>query len=210
MKENKAARAITIGIVGGVGSGKSFTTAEFVAQGAAKFDADSEAKKLYEDPEVVELVRQNWKDVLDDSGKLDRAKLAAIVFAPDEEGAVNLAKLNSILHPLLFRRFREWLGNLQDHEFAILDAPLLFEVGWETNVDYVVFVNADEETRRRRTILRGWNPDEITRREARQIPLDVKRARADFIVDASHDDSAMDRQVFLIMERIRFLKRARS
>lgn len=210
MTDRRSEKPITLGIVGGVGSGKSFTAAELVAQGAAIFDADLEAKKLYDDPSVLDIVRKRWPDVVNDAGAVDRQKLAQVVFAPDETGRAELVYLNSVLHPRLLAKFEQWLGSLDGHEFAVLDAPLLFEVGWDKHVDYIVYVDACEETRRRRTVARGWSPDEISRRESRQVPLDVKKARADFVVNASRDDSAMDRQVFSILESIRQIRRSHS
>lgn len=210
MTNRRKNKPITLGIAGGIGSGKSFTTAELVAQGAAKFDADLETRKLYDDPSVLELIRKRWPEVVGVTGEVDRKRLAQIVFAPDEAGRAELARLNSTLHPRLLTKFEQWLEGLHSCEFAVLDAPLLFEAGWDNRVDYVIFVDANEETRRRRVADRGWSPDEIVRRESRQLPLDVKKARADFIVDASRDDSAMDRQVFSILQKIRQMRRLNS
>lgn len=203
MKQDNQNRTTVIGIVGGIGSGKSFVTAEFVAQGAIRFDADVEAKLLYQKTEVLNLIQKQWNEVLSINGEVNFKKLASIVFSPTEQGAKNLAILNSILHPLLFQKFQTWLDNQREAEFAILDAPLLFEVGWENNVDYIVFVDADERTRQRRVKQRGWTSDELTRRESHQLPLEIKKAQADFVVNASRDESDMGLQVFVVLESIR-------
>ncbi|MGI6400889.1 MAG: dephospho-CoA kinase [Thermoguttaceae bacterium] len=194
---------ITLGVVGGIGSGKSYTTAELVSQGAVRFDADAQAKALYETPSIVAKIRNRWSSVVNSNGTVDYAALARIVFAPTEAGRKELAFLNSILHPVLLQKYENWLASLVDCEFAVLDAPLLFEVGWDSRVDYVIFVDASAETRLRRTIERGWSSDELFKREARQLPLEVKKARADFIVDANRDDSQMTQQIRKILDTIR-------
>lgn len=201
---------ITFGIAGGIGAGKSFATSAFVARGAAKFDADKEAKKLYEIPSILKKVRALWPETIDSRGKVDARRLARIVFASDERGRVALNRLNAIVHPALFEVFQKWRQSLGGVEFAVLDAALLFETGWDAKVDYVVFVDACVATRRRRVMERGWSADELDRREARQLPLELKKARADFIVDASRDDSHMDRQIDAILERIREAQKTRT
>ncbi|MBQ1336852.1 MAG: dephospho-CoA kinase [Thermoguttaceae bacterium] len=196
---------VVFGVVGGVGSGKSFTTAEFVAQGAARFDADEQARALYDDPDVLALLKKRWPDAVDSQNGVDRVAVAQIVFAPTERGRRELAFLNGVFHPRILQKYRVWLENERANrrEFVVLDAPLLIEVGWDRYVDYLVFVDASEQTRRRRTQARGWSGLEFKRREARQTPIEVKRARADFIVNADQDDSQMARQVAQILDAVR-------
>lgn len=203
MTTQRKERAILLGVVGGIASGKSHTTAEFVAQGAAVFDADAEVRALYEDPNFVANIRRRWSNVVSSDGKLDRRELAKIVFAPSEKGRKELTELNAIVHPALFKKFRQWFEGIHDKEFAVVDAPLLFEVGWQKHVDYIIFVEANFETRLKRAIERGWNSEELAFREARQIPLDVKRRRADFIVKSNCNDREISKQVASILNQIR-------
>lgn len=184
-------RALLFGVVGGVGSGKSFATAALRALGFPCFDADVEARRLFDEPSILDALRGRWgSDVVSPSGVVDRRRLAELVFAPTDEAKVELDFLNRTTRPPLFERFRRWLDAVRasDAEFAVLDAPLLFEVGWESEVDFVVFVEASRATRARRVAARGWPPEELDRREANQLPLDVKRRRADFVL-VNDDDS---------------------
>ena len=179
------ARALLFGVVGGIGSGKSFATAALRAFGFPCFDADAEARRLFDDPAILDVLRDRWgASVVSPDGTVDRRRLAEIVFAPTDEARAELDFLNRTTRPPLFARFRRWLDAVRasDAEFAVLDAPLLFEVGWESAVDFVIFVEASRATRVRRVAERGWSPEELNRREANQLPLAVKRARADFVL----------------------------
>ena len=178
-------RALLFAVVGGIGSGKSFATAALRAFGFPCFDADAEARRLFDDPAILDVLRDRWgASVVAPDGTVDRRRLAEIVFAPTDEARTELDFLNRTTRPPLFARFRRWLDAVRasDAEFAVLDAPLLFEVGWESAVDFVIFVEASRATRVRRVAERGWSPEELDRREANQLPLDVKRARADFVL----------------------------
>ncbi|MBQ1277116.1 MAG: dephospho-CoA kinase, partial [Thermoguttaceae bacterium] len=125
-----------------------------------------------------------------------------------DEARAELDFLNRTTRTPLFARFRAWLDALRasDAEFAVLDAPLLFEVGWESAVDFVVFVEASRATRLRRVAERGWPPEELDRREANQLPLAVKRERADFVLvndDASAADATAQIAAFVDEARVR-------
>ena len=162
---------VVIGIVGGIAAGKSFVTKEFIAQGAEHFDADKEAKELYNLPSVVSEIKKRWPTVVDSKNVVDKSRLAQIVFSPTEQGARELSKLNALLHPILNGAFITWLKKRQDARLVILDAPLLLEAGMDSLIDYLVYVDADFAVRQKRAVERGWEPDEIIRRESRQLPL---------------------------------------
>ncbi len=204
-QRDAASLGVVFGIVGGIGAGKSFTTAEFVAQGAVRFDADQEAKKLYEDPKTILDLKKNWPEAVDSSGCLDRRALAGIVFAPTFKGRRELERLNKMIQPRLLKIFTNWLAQkeTEKREFIVLDAPLLFEAHWDSFVDFVVFVEASEETRLRRVLKRGWTLDELKERESCQMDSQTKKERADFVVTAERDDSRMKEQVAQILRKVR-------
>jgi len=204
-EREKLNRTIILGIVGGIGSGKSFVSDAFVANGAARFDADKEAKLLYERADFLDVLRARWSNAFDSQGVLNRSALARIVFEPTEQGRAELEFLNDAFAPFLRVRYETWLQELREQSvpLAILDAPLLFERGWNAQVDYVVFVDASLPTRLRRVAARGWNDDELKRREACQLPLDYKRERSDFIVYTDRDDSQVPEQLMKIIDQIR-------
>ncbi len=209
MNWQKNARSVALGLVGGIGAGKSFATREFVRQGALAFNADQEAKKTYERADVVERLREWRPDVIDDSGRVVLAKLAELVFEPSEQGAQALARLNAILRDPIAERFQRWRDEVAAQSHArvlVLDAPLLFEAGWDAFVDYVVYVDASETTRKRRARERGWAEDELEKRERAQTPIAEKKARADFIIDADRDESNMSEQVASVLRAIALIQ----
>ncbi|MBQ9872929.1 MAG: dephospho-CoA kinase [Thermoguttaceae bacterium] len=203
MSPNFYEPTLVFGVVGGIGSGKSFVADEFVALGASRFDADFEAKALLRDPEVVAKLRARWPRVVDELGRVDSRAVADIVFGLTESAREELDFLNATIRPPLFRVYQRWMKTQKTAKKSLLvvDAPLLFEAGWETSVDFVVFVDASEQTRSRRVRDRGWSDDELRKRESRQLPLDLKKTRADFIVSADRDDSRAAEQVAEIVKK---------
>lgn len=172
-----------IGVTGGIASGKSLVSRTFRELGAYVIDADALVHQQYELPEVAETVRGWWGDrVIGEDGKVDRAEIASIVFQSPEE----LQRLEDYLYPRL-RAAREKLVEKVAGDASVraivLDTPKLFEAGVEKECDATVFVDADRKTRLARVAeSRGWSPEELDRREKRQMPLDRKKALADYTV----------------------------
>jgi len=141
------------------------------------------------DPEVVATLRSWWgPSILGLDGEVYRKALGAIVF----KDAGKLKRLEDLLYPRLQRRrhlvFAELGGNKAVRAF-VLDAPKLHEAGVDRTCDAVIFVEAAGEVRTRRVALtRGWTDAELHRRENLQIPLDKKRALADYVVVNDHSD----------------------
>jgi dephospho-CoA kinase len=172
----------TIGIVGGVASGKSLVSQMLVELGAPVLDADRAGHAvLAEDAEVREALRQRWGDaILTPAGEVDRVAVATHVFADDKTGDAERKFLEALLHP----RIRTRLNHLRD-EFAaegkpavVLDAPLLLEAGWGPLCDFVLFVEMPIETRLELAKSRGWSDAEFARREAAQWSIAEKRRHA--------------------------------
>jgi dephospho-CoA kinase len=176
----------TIGIIGGVASGKSTVARMLVELGAGLLDADRTGHQvLAKDAEVGAALRQRWGDsVLHSDGSVDRTALAATVFASTDQAAADREFLETLLHPRIGRR----LAKLRDQYAAegrpavVLDAPLLLEAGWGPMCDLVVMVDAPRELRLARAAERGWSEAEFARREAAQWPVDDKRREAHLLV----------------------------
>jgi dephospho-CoA kinase len=191
----KIAEKPVIGILGGIGSGKSTIAAEFAKLGCKVIDADRIAHELLQEPSVREKVVSLFgQAVLDSSGKIDRRKLAEIVFADDHM----LASLNRIIHPLVLQRTQELIeqSKSQDQVKAIvLDMPLLVEVGWHKKCNKLIFVDCEQKLRQERAKKMGFDKKQIKIRENFQISLDNKESLADNTIENNSDFSAIAKQV---------------
>lgn len=177
-----------IGLVGGVGSGKSTVAAMLRDLGCVVADSDLFAREALRDPEIRKNITAWWgSDVLDPrSGEVDRGRIAAIVFADREQRK----RLESLTHPWIERKRRELF---ESHTQAkppafVIDAPLLLEAGLAAECDAVIFIDAPADMRERRVQERShWTHDQWRSREAAQLPLDEKRRRADHVIVNSGD-----------------------
>ncbi len=139
--------------------------------------------------------------VFEDTGAVDRSRLAQVVFGTSVEQQEALKRLEQILHPAIRRRIQSQIETAsRDVDAVILDAALLLEAGWDAECDWLIFVDTAAEIREQRVVRnRGWSAEELARREATQWNLEAKRDRADFIVDNSGlmDDAAANmNQIF--------------
>jgi dephospho-CoA kinase len=185
-----------IGILGGIDAGKTTVAHEFAKLGCAVIDADKIAHELLEQESVKEqIVKYFGKDVLDPSGRINRAELGKNVFAD----YTKLSFLNKLLHPLVLNRVEELIDDYrrQKHIKAIvLDMPLLVEVGWAKRCNILVFVDCKRELRTARAKKEGLLTESaIEIRENFQNSLDKKAKLADNMIDNNSDFSALVRQV---------------
>lgn len=199
-----------IGLVGGIGSGKSAAAARFGELGAFVIDADTVGHVLLDQKPVCELVvRRFGPGILDaavpagEPPRIDRQALGAIVFADPAERR----GLESILHPRMRRTFEKAVARVARRGTAravILDAAILFEAGWDALCDRVVFVDAPRPARLARLAAqRGWDEGTLAAREQAQWPLDRKRERAEAVIDNSADAESLRTGVDRVWSQLR-------
>ncbi|MFN3244783.1 MAG: dephospho-CoA kinase [Planctomycetota bacterium] len=171
---------LVIGLVGGVASGKSTVSGLFSAHGIRHIDADLHARAATEDPQVLAEVQTRLGERFVVDGRLDRQAVAEHVFShPDAK-----QQLEAIVHPRVRARILAELDRSRAAgQSSLLDVPLLFEAGLWQHCDTIVFVDAPDEIRRERARGRGWDDQELPRRERNQLPLADKRARSQHVVD---------------------------
>lgn len=172
-------RPVLIGLAGGIGSGKSTVAQAFAELGCLVSDSDRASREALQRPDVRDRLVSWWGDrALGKDGQIDRAAVAAIVFSEESERK----RLESLIHPIV-RESREALLDRAARAGApavIVDAPLLFEAGLDRECDAVVFVHTPRNVRLERVReTRGWDEEEMNRREKVQLPLDDKRKRSD-------------------------------
>jgi len=200
-----------LGLVGGIGAGKSLVAAELAARGASVLDADAVGHALLQQSPARDLVYARFGDeVLDPAGLIDRAALGAIVFShPSARG-----DLEAILHPRMRKTFERAIGRAQrrgDVPAVVLDAAVLYEAGWSTLCDLAAFVDAPEDQRLARVAAqRGWTAEVLAAREAAQLPLDGKRSRAGLVVRNDAGPDELREQVDALWTRLQTPPRPKS
>lgn len=186
-----------IGLIGGIGAGKSRAADAFAVLGALVLDADLVGHSLLEQSPSRDLVldrfgssilaQQSERDDVDDPPPIDRKILGTMVF---EDQSARRA-LEAILHPRMRRTFEKAIARATRKGLVgavVLDAAILIEAGWDDLCDLVVFVDAPRDIRLARLASsRGWNAEALARRETAQLPLEAKRQRADEILTNSSD-----------------------
>lgn len=165
-----------IGITGGIGSGKSTVCALFREQGVAVYDSDAEAKRLMaESADLRRKLIEAFGEECYNAEGLDRKYLASKVFGCEEA----LQRLNSIVHPAVREDFRAWTER-QRGSYVVLESAILFEAGFENEVDATLAVMAPLEERVRRTMERdGVEREQVMERIKYQMSDDDLHARAD-------------------------------
>jgi dephospho-CoA kinase len=197
---------LRVGLTGGIGCGKSVVAAMLREQGFLVLDADTLAHQLVEpgQPAYDDVLQEFGKGVCDASGKIDRAKLAAIVFAEPAK----LARLNQIVHPRVAeaqeREFTEW-QRTHPRGVAVVEAALLVEAGAHNRLDRLVVVWCRPEQQIERLRERGMSAEEAQRRIASQMPLEEKRRLAEFQIDCSGTIEDTRQQVERLAAQLRQL-----
>jgi dephospho-CoA kinase len=171
---------ITIGVTGGIGSGKSVVCDILRLHDIPVYDADREAKELNDTSPVIRAqLISHFGEGLYREGKLDRKAFASRIFQDEHK----LALANSIIHPALAKHFLEWRERQQHHPMVVIDAALLIEAGFNKWVDRVVTVYAPKEVRLQRTIARDRSSaDQVEARMSHQLPEEEKLKHSDFII----------------------------
>jgi dephospho-CoA kinase len=170
------------GLTGGIGMGKSACTAVLRRRGLPVIDTDDLARDLVEpgQPALAEIRSAFGDAVFDPQGRLDRAALAARVFAD----APARQQLEAILHPRIMTAWVDELARWQADgaAAAVVVIPLLFETGVQDRFDATVCVACSAGTQRARLLARGWSGEEMVRRSAAQMPVTEKIARSRFVL----------------------------
>lgn len=180
-----------VGIVGGVGSGKSALAGWLGRQlRAAVFDADAAGHTALRDDGVKQALRERFGEaIFDERGDVSRPQLAALVFGPEPAHAAARQDLEAVVHPVIRRRLLQEIDELQrqeEQDLIVLDAAVLLESGWRPVCDALVFLDVPADVRKARVRqTRGWTSADLERREASQLPLSQKRAAADVVIDNS-------------------------
>jgi dephospho-CoA kinase len=183
---------VRVGLSGGIGSGKSTVARALARRGAIVIDADVLAREVVEpgEPGLAAVIERFGREVLDEDGRLDRPKLAALVF----EDAAARADLNAIVHPRVAAETARRIAGAPSDAIIVIDVPLLVEAA-RSGYDVVVIVEAPEAVRLERLIGRGMSPEDGRRRMAAQASDAHRRKFADVILDNSGSEDDLEHQI---------------
>ena len=208
-------RFLLVGLTGGIATGKSTVTNMLTGPDVRVVDADALAREVVEPgtPPHAQIAAEFGQGVLQPDGRLDRARLAEIVF-PDP---VKRQRLEAITHPAIRARFEQIMADLEREGFdgiLIWDAALLVESGGHKKMDKVVVVTTGPATQLRRLMARDDSTEEAARaRTASQMPLEDKARAGDYVIDNSgsrEETQARVREVYrALLEDLRRLQAGR-
>jgi dephospho-CoA kinase len=195
---------LRLGLTGGIASGKTAVAAMLRELGFAVLDADSLAHKLIEPGEAAydQVIQEFGPAILDTDNRINRAKLAAIVFAD----AAKLARLNAIVHPrvkaTIHQQFAEWSRN-GTRDAAFVEAALLVEAGYQKDLDRLVITWCRPEQQLERLRARGFSDEDARRRIAAQMPVADKLRYATEKIDCSGSLEDTRKQVETLAAKLR-------
>ena len=186
----------TIGLIGGIGAGKSTAAAAFAARGGTVIDADKIGHAALEDEKNKRWARERWGPrVLKQDGGIDRRAIGAIVFSnPAERQA-----LERQVFPWIGERAFEAVARAQADpaaKFVVVDAAVMLEAGWNNVVDRIVYIDAPRELRVARLAARsGWDDAQVKAREVAQWPAERKEAAAGAVLVNDSGPEKLHRQI---------------
>tara|TARA_B100000579_G_scaffold81619_1_gene63619 strand:+ start:1187 stop:1780 length:594 start_codon:yes stop_codon:yes gene_type:complete len=195
---------LRVGLTGGIGSGKSTASNFFELFGSFVINADEEAKKILSSNETVqhELISEFGTDIIDVSGKINKAKLARVAFQDED----HQQRLNSVIHPYIYNSIDDYFNDvLKDGKFDlfIVDGALIFESGYDVHMDYIVVVTALLKNRMERALARQTlSREEILKRIELQWPEEEKVNLADFVIHNDGSEEDLKKNVKSLIEKL--------
>ncbi|MCK9470944.1 MAG: dephospho-CoA kinase [Bacilli bacterium] len=193
---------MVIGITGSIASGKSTVTRYLREQGYQIIDSDEIVHKLYEEDNVIKKIASSFSSEILENGKVDRKKLGQIIFNNKDKRLI----LNSIIHPLVIKKIKEktssYKGKLENIIFV--DIPLLYEENLEHLVDKVIVIYLNQTKQIKRLMARDSIDEEYAIKKIKaSMNLEVKKAKADYVIDNSFDLSNTYKETDEVLRRIK-------
>jgi dephospho-CoA kinase len=169
-----------IGLTGGIGSGKSSIAKHIESLGIPVYIADTEAKKILDTADVIAKVIALFGDDILENGKIDRKKIAELVFQDQEK----LKKYNAIIHPEVYLHFQNWVKQHNNYPLVVKEAAILFESGSYKDCDKIILVTAPKENRIQRVMKRdAVTREAVEQRMSHQWDDETKKSMSDFVIE---------------------------
>lgn len=196
---------LKVGLTGSIAVGKTHVCRVLEELGCRVIDADRVARDVVEpgEPGLERIVENFGGDVLDASGRLDRAKLGAIVFSDPAKRQL----LNSLLHPLVIEAQDDWMSRAEQEDpdgIAVIDAALMIESGGYKRFDKLIVVWCEPAIQLRRLMARNdLDETEARMRIASQMDQGEKKKYADYLIDTSGSFEDTEKQVREVYAKLR-------
>jgi dephospho-CoA kinase len=189
---------LTIGLTGGIAAGKSEALAAFARLGAATLSSDAVVHELLESEPLRGRLVERWGPEVAPASGVDRGRIGEVVFAEPDE----LAWLESQIHPLVGERTAAWIKSLPaGTDVAVVEVPLLFEVGRDGVFDTTIAIVSADPVRRERAEARGHSL--VDEREARQLSQSEKADRAEHVVENDGSLEDLERSLSALLAKLR-------
>lgn len=190
---------IIAGLTGNYGMGKSTVARMFKELGAIVIDTDEIVKELLNDPTVINDIKNTFGEDIADGGVINKKMLANAVF---EHPHLRIS-LENILHPRVFEKIDEAIAKITDDSaIVIIEAPLIFERGYQNRFDRIITVYTSEEIAIQRLKEKGISEYNVRKRLKNQFPIEMKISKSDFAIDNAQDLENTRRQVIEIYNRL--------
>jgi dephospho-CoA kinase len=190
-----------VGLTGNIGSGKSVISKIFDILGVPVYNADTRAKTILDTPSVInKVVNAFGKNIVDINGKINRKKLASIVFTSKTQ----LDLLNSFIHPAVIDDFKNWVNKNSSSPYVIMEAAILFETGYYNFFDKIIVVTSTADIRIERVMKR----DNISEESVR-IRMQNQKSESEIIGNA-HFEIVNDNKCLVIPQVLKIHEALRT
>lgn len=188
---------ILAAITGSIGCGKTTISNILRKQGFLVYDVDKWVKLLYYKKDFLTVVREYFPQVFSERGEFDKRALRCLVFNnPDK-----LKILEELIHPFLTCKLRRIIRKNKNNGLVFVDVALLYEMGWDKFFDFVVLADVDYEKQKARVMKRDCiSAEDFEKINRLQMPQNIKRAKADFIINTDVSDKSLIRNLLYLTE----------
>lgn len=189
---------IRVALTGNIGMGKTTAAKIFRSYGAFLLNTDDVVKELLNKDFVITRVCDVFGRDIAKDGHIDKKTLAEIVFKDDKK----LRNLEDILHPLVFEEVERFLSENNSEGVFIVEAPVLFERGYQRLFDKTITVFCDENVAIKRLVSKGFSTQDAISRLQSQMPIDKKCGLSDFVINNNGSIEELKQQVFAIYQKL--------
>ncbi len=190
---------ILTAITGSIGCGKTTVSNMLRKHGFLVYDVDKWVKLLYYKKDFLVVIKKHFPEAFDVQGLFNKRALRNLVFGNYEK----LRVLEELIHPFLTAKLRKIIRTNKNEGVVFVDVALLYEMGWDKYFDYVIVADVDYEEQKKRVMKRdNITAEDFERINKLQLPQDVKREKADFVVRTDMSEGMIIRYLLGIVEEM--------